>query len=160
MFHNPSPAHLFVIVHKLKYFHRCSDRRRCQMHINLLFILHFNKMKFPIISPYVLIISNLSLLNVSIAVPRLGPVELWWKLYPLKKNFLFRLLTPDLFDSEFNLVSLSNIMSALDLVRHSILCKVESFTVLRLKLLTFCALIVNLGKLLTNLICPLLFSAI
>ena len=39
------------------------------------------------------------------------------------------------------------------------MCKVESFMVLRLKLLTFCALIVNLGKLLTNLICPLLFSA-
>ena len=81
------------------------------------------------------------------------------KLYPLKKIFLLRLLIPDLLDSEFNLVSLSNIMSDLDFVRHNILCNVESFTVLRLKLLTFCALIVILGKLLSDLICPLLFSA-
>ena len=72
--------------------------------------------------------------------------------------FLLRLLIPDLLDSEINLVSLSNIMSALDFVRHNILCNVESFTVLRLKLLTFCALNVILGKLLSDLICLLLFS--
>ena len=46
------------------------------IHIAMLLILHFNKKKFPIMSPSVLIMSMLSLHEMSIAVPLFGLVEL------------------------------------------------------------------------------------